>query len=283
MITMLDWPGKTERRRIEPLDENDVFEAFDTAHVHPPSLAHPVKKNTNIPQSGIIKPRVLFQIADAAFRAHINNHIATSSSTRLDPSNLQLRDRNILIRGIPSPKGIIHEPLSGRRILPVDAFTNIAADKRHGTLRGELELYSAGGKGEYVGACRIDYVIYHADKENRTMKALQAHREFPPNDEGGDVQRQAKRVIKGEVLRELWALEGEVYGEKADRLVRYDKVGLPDRTEQGRRGLARRDRAARGAIEEDVVEGEDGEEAMDDMDQEVAFEQKFRRQRRPTH
>lgn len=57
------------------------------------------------------------------------------------------------------------------------------------------------------------------------MKPLYAHRELPL-DETDDMRHAARNVIRDDMLRELWSLEGEIYGEQADRLVEYGKVGL---------------------------------------------------------
>ncbi|KFH40370.1 hypothetical protein ACRE_089630 [Hapsidospora chrysogenum ATCC 11550] len=269
MITMLEWTGRTERRRIEMLGREDIWEAYDAAY------------------AGIIKPRILHQVADAAFRAHIHNRISTT--TRLDPAKLQLRERNVHIKGVPPPRGIIHPTSEGERILPVDAFTTTSRNRHPGTLSCEMQLYSGGGKGEHVGACRIDYALFHLDggdsgEAARSMRPLWPGTDIPADEEGGDLRGHARSVVTSDVLVPLWELEGEVYGDKADKVVvatRYDKGGLGERgkKKKKKKRTTRRPPPARREEEDGFDDEVDG--SVDEM---PAFEREgeSESQKRPT-
>lgn len=86
MITQLEWVGKTRRKRVS-IGEGDIFEAIDVAH------------------AGIVKPQVVIGIAHRAFTEHIEEMVRDAG---MDWEKLQLRERHIHVRGIPSPKGIIN-------------------------------------------------------------------------------------------------------------------------------------------------------------------------------
>jgi hypothetical protein len=179
------------------------------------------------------------------------------------------------IKGVPPPRGILHPTSEGERILPVDAFTTNSINR--GTLNCEMQLYSGGGKGEYVGACRIDYVLFHFDSEARSMKPLWLGRDIPADDEGGDLRRQAGSVVTSDVLLPLWELEREVYGDKAEKvvMVRYDKAGLRER--RGKKRTTRRPPPAVRREEEDF-----DDEVDESVDELPAFEREGESQRRST-
>ncbi|CAH0038488.1 unnamed protein product [Clonostachys rhizophaga] len=214
MITMTEWAEKARTRRLTKLGDGDLFEAVDVAH------------------GGIIKPQSILRLADESFQEHIRAKIEESGFSK---DNIQLRDRYIIVRSVPSPKGIITETINGPRRLSIDIFTSLKTDERNGHVTCEMQLYTAG-KGEYAGNARVDYQLLRVDDEEKTMKPLQAHLELDTRgDDATGIRAVARKIVKTQILAQLWKLEGETWAGKADRFVNYTKVGVKMRrpTHQG--------------------------------------------------
>ncbi|VUC37427.1 unnamed protein product [Clonostachys rosea] len=208
MITMTEWAEKARERRMTRLEEDDVFEAVDVAH------------------AGIVKPQSILRLASESFQEHIRAKIEESG---LSNENIQIRERHILVRAIPAPRGIISGTANGPRRLSVDVFTALRTDERHNHLSCEMQLYTAG-KGEYAGAARIDYQLLRVDEEGGTMKTVQPKEELDMlMDDATGIRVMARKIVKEQILRQLWKLEGDTWGRQAQRLVDYSKVGLKTR------------------------------------------------------
>uniref|UniRef100_A0A8H7KEF3 Uncharacterized protein n=1 Tax=Bionectria ochroleuca TaxID=29856 RepID=A0A8H7KEF3_BIOOC len=192
MITMTEWAEKARTRRLTKLGDEDLFEAVDVAHVR--------RYNQTT-----VDPR----LADESFQEHIKAKIEESGFSK---DNIQLRDRYIIVRSVPSPKGIITETINGPRRLSIDIFTALKTDERNGHVTCEMQLYTAG-KGEYAGNARVDYQLLRVNDEERTMKPLQAHLELETaGDDATGIRAVARRIVKTQILAQLWKLEGRDVG-----------------------------------------------------------------------
>lgn len=158
----------------------------------------------------------------------------------VDPSMLQLRERGVILKGNPMPKGILQSTVDGPRILPLECYTSIRIDPKFSNVYGEVILFSGGGKGQYVGSVRVDYTLLQVDWVKEQMKTLWIPESDDELGDGtetlGTLSGTTSNVLSSDVLRPLWKLEREVYGDKADRLINYDefKTGLKGWSKPGR-------------------------------------------------
>ncbi|CAH0044413.1 unnamed protein product [Clonostachys solani] len=229
MITMTQWAEKSRTRRSAKLEEDDVFGAVDIVY------------------SGIIKSQAILRLADESFQEHIRAKIEESG---LSKDNIQLRSRYIIIRSVPSPKGIITQTVDGPRRLPIDIFTSLRTEERNGHVSCEMQLYTAG-KGDYAGSARVDYQLLRVNEVAKTMMPVHAHLELDTRGEDATgIREVARKIVKAQILGQLWKLERETWSRKADRLVNYNKVGIKTM------------RAA-----EDVSKAEDDKEARETGDE----------------
>lgn len=115
-----------------------------------------------------------------------------------------------------------------------------------------MQLYTAG-KGEYAGNARVDYQLLRVDDEEKTMKPLQAHLELETaGDDATGIRAVARKIVKTQILAQLWKLEGETWAGKADRFVNYTKVGIKNK------------RAARDDVSKAAKEDKEAREAGDE-------------------
>lgn len=165
----------------------------------------------------------------------------------IDPSKLQLRERAIILKGKPIPKGVLHSTVDGPRILPLECFTSVRIDDRFSNLYGEIILFSGGGKGQFAGSVRVEYTLLHVDEDKSQMRAWWMPRKEDDLDDdlwsNESMSGTIVSMLEDNVLRPLWKLEREVYADKADRLVNYDefKTGLKGWSSKPRRNQRRAD------------------------------------------
>jgi hypothetical protein len=123
-----------------------------------------------------------------------------------------------------------------------------------------MQLYTAG-KGEYAGNARVDYQLLRVNDEERTMKPLQAHLELETaGDDATGIRAVARRIVKTQILAQLWKLEGETWAGKADRFVNYTKVGIKTRRP------ARQDDVSGAEEDKEAREAGDGSPPKDPVD-----------------
>lgn len=69
--------------------------------------------------------------------------------------------------------------INGPRLLPIDVYTTLSPPPSHtttNTIIAQLNIVSAGGKGDFCGSCRIDYTLHSTDGltgETRVLPAAQ--------------------------------------------------------------------------------------------------------------
>ena len=147
---------------------------------------------------------------------------------------MKLQERKVRIRSQPTPRIFQHNPISDSpnpRIIPIDAFASILInskkDAESGHLAGYMELYSGSGVGFTVSSCLIGYKVLHVDQKNQTTTGVSLPRKLPaiPEDNGDSpiLQEQARKIFLSDVLPRMWDLEREVYGERADEILRMEK------------------------------------------------------------
>lgn len=155
----------TGRRKVRLLNREDLFEGGEEA--------------------GVIKPTAILRLADASFREYIADQVRRA---KLSPSErLHVREQAVSIPAqpqTPSPKGIIHYTVNGPRILPIDIHTTLSVlPERPDRVTAEVHVFSAGGKGEYCGSCRAEYVLRSSiEGEGGEMKAVDARQLLEASD-----------------------------------------------------------------------------------------------------
>lgn len=76
-----------------------------------------------------------------------------------------------------------------------------------------MQLYTAAGRGEYVGGCLVDYALHH----RRTGRPVRLPDELPPLANPSSSSSSSSSVSSyDDILRGVWQLEAEIYGDKAE-------------------------------------------------------------------
>lgn len=57
--------------------------------------------------------------------------------------------------------------VNGPRLLPVDIYSSLSSSStRPDLISGEVHVFSGGGKGEYCGSCRVEYLLRRVDGDD---------------------------------------------------------------------------------------------------------------------
>lgn len=152
----------------------------------------------------------------------------------------------------------------------MECFTSVTIDQKYSNIHGELALFSGGGKGQFAGSIQVDYNLFTIDEDLAQMKTLwiegsgRERKSWREAEEDGDDQESGKGVLESETLNALkenvfmplWKLERETYGEKADRLIRYDDSSVGLRRWAGKQSRGKK----RKVYGDDANNGGNGEE-----------------------
>ncbi|KAL3953379.1 hypothetical protein ACCO45_013322 [Purpureocillium lilacinum] len=191
----LGWGGGGDgalHKREGTLTRADVFDAVESR------------------RAGVVRPEALLRMATARFRAMLEEQISKGAAATKE-------ETQVMIPGMPLPNGTLHQTVSGLRPLPVDSLATVGVDRATGRAVGEARFFAAG-TGAYVGAARVDYVVYHYDETARAMRPFWAHGRLARRKPGGAEARASNHEVRALALEPLWELEREIWAERADAL-----------------------------------------------------------------
>ncbi|GJN86339.1 hypothetical protein PLIIFM63780_009919 [Purpureocillium lilacinum] len=195
----LGWGGGGDgalHKREGTLTRADVFDAVESR------------------RAGVVRPEALLRMATARFRAMLEEQI---SKVQPPLKKVHIQETQVMIPGMPLPNGTLHQTVSGLRPLPVDSLATVGVDRATGRAVGEARFFAAG-TGAYVGAARVDYVVYHYDETARAMRPFWAHGRLARRKPGGAEARASNHEVRALALEPLWELEREIWAERADAL-----------------------------------------------------------------
>ncbi|KAJ6437708.1 plasmid p 4b orf-3 family protein [Purpureocillium lavendulum] len=165
-------------------------------------------------RAGVIRPEALLRMATARFREMLEGQI---SKVQPELKKVHIQETQVMIPGSPLPNGTLHQTVRGLRPLPVDSLATMGIDRATGRAVGEARFFAAG-TGAYVGAARVDYVVYHFDETAQAMRPFWAHGRLARRKPGGAEARAANQEVRTLALEPLWELEREIWAPRADAL-----------------------------------------------------------------